>query len=179
METIINWNKHELKYSETPFSVRENNHYVELWNEKVWFDWHYNPISIDIKESNYIKESELSWNEIRKQCIWKLSINGIQIYECFARWYSNCYKRIERCIEKLEIFDIDEFISWKCIWRKVWYKEQIFIIDSTIVQQWCLMLKHESWKRKPFLYEYDDIVEDFELEELVKVEFYEVDWYVE
>jgi len=125
-----------------------------------------------------MKSSNLSWDDVRKTCEWTLKMSWIQVFECHNRTYEQSYKEIQRFIDKLEIINMDEFINNKWEWKVIWYKEQLFIIKYSLVEQWCIIAKPKDWARKPFLYEMwdeDDIVDDYELKESIKITNYS--WY--
>ena len=97
-------------------------------------------------------------------------MNWVQIYNCYTRTYEQSYRKIQDFIYKLELFDIQEFIEWKIIWKVIGYKEQLFEIENTIVEQGCIILRPIAWVRKPFMYEDDEDLDEYELKEDIKVE---------
>ena len=177
MRTTKIWEKeYKLTLEDTEYT--ESRWFINYNWEKTSFSWHFNPFEINIKESNYMKSSYLSWDDVRKTCEWTLKMNWIQIFECHTRTYERTYEEIKRFIEKIEILDIQEFIEWKVIWKMVWFREQLFIIENTIVEQGCVILKPKDWIRKPFLYEMDEEIHDFELKDTIKEHITNIDWYV-
>jgi hypothetical protein len=153
---------YELIHGEFPHSRQDNNTYArskENPEEIYEFDGHRLPFKIEIEESNYIKRSDLSGNEIRKACKGKLFLNGVQIYECGGRTYEYTFKNIDRFINSME-----EQWSWfpnnlnEYLGKLIKYEGQIFKIESFVVSQACMILVTPDGKeRQPFASEVEDL----------------------
>ncbi len=165
----------DTEYTESRWFINDN------W-EKTSFSWHFTPFEISIKESNYMKSSYLSWDDVRKQCEGTLKMNWVQVFECWNRTYDRVYKEIQQFIDKLELIDMDEFINDKWKGKIIGYKEQLFVIDYNIVDQGCIIIKPKDWIRKPFLWELWDMEEypeKFELKESIKLCITsDIDWFI-
>lgn len=167
---------YELIHGEFPHSRQDNNTYArskENPQEIYEFDGHRLPFKIEIEESNYIKRSDLSGDEIRKACKGKLFLNGVQIYECGGRTYEYTFKNIDRFIGSMEEQwswfpnNLDEYLG-----KLIKYQGQIFRIKSFVVSQACMILETPDGKeRKPFPSEVEDFENnDFDGMDTLKVE---------
>ena len=167
---------YELIHGEFPHSRRDNNTYARSKDnpERIYdFDGHRLPFKIEIEESNYLKSSGISGDEIRKSCTGKLSLNGIQIFECGGRTYDWAFKNIQNFIDSME-----EKWSWYPKKLEEWkgkiikYDGQLFRIESFIVSQAFLILFSPAGKpRKPFPYEQEAFEnDDFDARDTLKVE---------
>lgn len=172
----IHGDDYELIFGEYPHSRRDENIYARSKEnpESIYgFDGHRIPFKIVIEESNYIKHSGLSGNEVRKACSGKLFLNDKQIFECGGRNYGRAYKNIERFID-----DMEENWSWypnkteEWLGKLIKYEGQIFKIKNFIISQACMMLETPDGKpRKPFASEAEEVEEgDFDGTDSLKVE---------
>jgi len=167
---------YELIHGEFPHSRRDNTTYARSKEnpERIYgFDGHRLPFKIEIEESNYLKSSHLSGDEIRKSCTGKLSLNGVVIFECGGRTYERAFSNIRKFIDSME-----EKWSWYPNKLEEWtgkiikYEGQLFRIESFIVSQGCMILVTPDGKpRKPFAYEQEEFEKgDFYGNESVKIE---------
>lgn len=174
--TKIDGHEYELIHGEFPHSRRDNTTYARSKKnpERIYgFDGHRLPFRIEIEESNYLKSSGLSGDEIRKSCTGKLSLNGVVIFECGGRTYERAFTNIQRFIDSME-----EKWSWYPNKLEEWrgkiikYEGQLFRIESFIVSQGCMILVTPDGKmRKPFPYEQEDVENnDFDGNDTLKVE---------
>lgn len=160
----------ELIHGEHPHSRSDQNTYGRTADGKVYgFDGHRRPFKIEIEEYNYLKQSDLSGDEIRKGCSVKVYCDGILCFDGFSRNYEAGYR-----IAHNFILDMEEHWNWfpknveKEIGRVVGYNEQLFKIQSFIISQACILLETLDGKpRKKFLWEDE---EDYETESTMKVE---------
>lgn len=153
---------YELIHGEFPHSRRDNNTYARSKDnpERIYdFDGHRLPFKIEIEESNYLKSSSMSGDEIRKACTGKLSLNGTTIFECGGRNYERAFKNIQNFIDSME-----EKWSWYPFKLEEWkgkiikYEGQLFKIESFIVPQGSMILVTPDGKpRKPFCHEQEDV----------------------
>lgn len=59
--------EYPLIYGEHPHSTNDNKHYITgMGKEPVGFDGHRIQLGVQIEEANYLKESHLSGDEVRK-----------------------------------------------------------------------------------------------------------------
>jgi hypothetical protein len=110
----------------------QNNWYVKHPWGVVAFDGHRTPIKIEIEEYNYMKESELSGDEVRKMCRSKIWINGkVARANDGPRTAKAHLRLVER--QLLELFDGQPSV-WHdgeaLIGRKIYYGR----IPATIVR---------------------------------------------
>jgi hypothetical protein len=180
-KTIVDGHEYDLIFGDYPHSRQDNTIYARDKEGRVTgFDGHRLPFKIVIEERNYMKDSELSGDQIRKSCKGELWLNGIQIYDGSHRTYERMYKEITRFIDEMEMN-----WSWfpnkleEVIGKTIGYKEQLFVIERVIVDQACLILKHVEGKRKKFLYEDEEDFDEYEAEDSVKVEITspQICWY--
>jgi len=149
----------ELIFGEHPHSRQDNNIYARYKDGKIkGFSGHRKLFKIEIEEYNYLKQSELSGDEIRKGGCVKLYCNGICCFEEFVRSYERGYEIVNRFIDDMEM-------NWnwypnklqKQIGKIIGYHEQLFKIRSFIVSQGCMMLETlDGTPRKKFLWEDND-----------------------
>lgn len=175
---------YDLIFGEHPHSRQDNTSYVRSKNGAITgFDGHRNPFKIIVEESNYMKSSHLSGDQVRKSCTGKLFVNDIQIFDCHHRGYERCYMQIQRFIDEMEMH-----WSWypknlkEKTGKTIGYREQLFVIKSFIVGQGCMMLETlDGNPRRKFLWESEEDTDDYELKEAVKVEITDphIDWYPE
>lgn len=166
----------ELIHGEFPHSRRDNTTYARSKDnpQRIYgFDGHRLPFKIEIEESNYLKSSSMSGDEIRKSCTGKLSLNGIVIYECGGRTYQRAFKNICHFIDSMEekwSWYPNKLQEWKD--KVIKYEGQLFRIQSFIVSQGCMILVTPDGKpRLPFAYEQQDVEEgNFDGRETLKVE---------
>ena len=174
--TKIDGHEYELIHGEFPHSRRDNTTYARSKKkpERIYgFDGHRLPFKIEIEESNYLKSSGLSGDQIRKSCTGKLSLNGVVIFECGGRTYERAFINIQRFIDSME-----EKWSWYPNKLEEWrgkiikYEGQLFRIESFIVSQGCMILATPDGKpRLPFPSEQEDVENnDFYGNETLKVE---------
>lgn len=172
----IGGSEFELIHGEFPHSRRDNTTYARSKDnpKRIYgFDGHRLPFKIEIEESNYLKSSEMSGDEIRKSCTGKLSLNGVVIFEGGGRTYDRAFKNIQNFIDSMEEkwswypFKLDE---WKG--KIIKYEGQLFRIQSFIVSQGCMILVTPDGKpRLPFAYEQEEVEEgNFDGVETLKVE---------
>lgn len=111
------------------------------------FDGYRIRTKVEIEEFNYMKESELSGNEIRKGGSCKIYFDDICCWEFFHR------NAQEACLEARQIIrELSEHPSeWSIkssraalVGRKVYYRDQPAIIESLITSQGCVILIPEG-----------------------------------
>lgn len=79
---LVNGKAVELITGEHPHTRRDDSHYARFEGGRIiGFSGHRVCTSIEIREHNYIKESELSGDDIRKACSLIIRFNGRQVYE--------------------------------------------------------------------------------------------------
>jgi hypothetical protein len=160
----------ELIHGEHPHSRRDNTTYARTKDGRIYgFDGHRAPIKIEIEEYNYLKESELSGDEIRKGCSVKVFAGGVQIFDEFHRDYHRGYLMAKAYIDAIsEMGHRFPKEPEKLIGKVIGYREQLCKIDRVIVEQGCLILSTVDGKpfKRHFLYSEDD----WEEETSIKVE---------
>lgn len=161
----------DLIFGEHKHSFIDNNSYVRLDDKNIYpFDGHRRCFSIHIDESNYLKESQISGDQVRKTCEVKVFINSKQCFEGHHRNYEGAYKKAQRFIESIEMLDWYPFNTQKVIGKVIGYKEQLFKIESVIIDQGCMILVTlDGEKRKPFLWEDREDYEN-DTDDSIKVE---------
>lgn len=160
-------------------SSTSNNIYANTHNEMIPFDGHRRCYKIEIEENNYLKESELSGDQVRKSCFVKVFQDNVQIYEDSARTYQQAYKKADDFIGSLEMLGWYPREAESYIGKLIGYRGQVFYIDQFIVDQGCMILKTvDGIPRKRFLWEEEgEYIDD---EEFIKVEVNSphIDWYI-
>lgn len=141
---------HKLIYGEHPHSTSDNKHYAILddMNEPIGFSGHRPLIDINIKSENYLKESDLSGDEIRKGGLCTISFDGTQCYEFFFREVSWALLHANSLIPKILEAPLHNY--WdpgeekRIIGRKIYYREIPSVIFSLIRAQGCIMVHRED-----------------------------------
>lgn len=135
----------DLIFGEFPHSRSDNNIYLRRPSgDIVPFDGHRRLIDVDIKSSNYLKDSEWSGDEIRKSVTGSIIVDGVKLVEVFGREVQNVMKRIDRAI--------DEYSEHESQWfskkarealpgRQIYYYNQPATIKSIIEDQNCLIIE--------------------------------------
>lgn len=90
----------DLIFGEHPHSRRDNTTYARFPSGDIeGFDGHRICTKIEIEESNYLKTSGLSGNQVRKTCTVKVFFNGEQVFEDWHRTYDRAYELAKKYIE--------------------------------------------------------------------------------
>lgn len=153
--------RYPLIYGEHPHSRQDNQHYVEMGgDEPTGFDGHRILIGVNLQSSNYLKESYLSGDQVRKGGSCEILADGEVVYEFFHRDPQWALIRAHGLIGELGEHPSGWLIKEereKLVGRKVFYREIPAIIESLIVGQGCLMIRTESGEPFPLpVYRDDD-----------------------
>lgn len=134
----------ELGFGEHPHSRNDNDLYVKFPDGRIeGFAGHRVCWEIQIEEYNYLKQSELSGDEIRQGCTTSIFANKIKIYELSTRTYEQALFEIRVTIDKLLELP---FALWKdedretLIGRKVYYRNTPAKITMLLLEQGCVMM---------------------------------------
>jgi hypothetical protein len=140
----------ELILGEHPHSRSDNNIYARWPSGRIdGFDGHRIIVKVEIEEENYLKQSELSGDEIRRGGVGKISFNGVQIYEFFHRDAEEALIRARGLVQKLKDSEARLWEPDKLIGRKIYYRETPAVIDSVILEQGCVMIRTEDGQKFP------------------------------
>lgn len=143
----------ELIFGEHPHSRRDNNIYARTSDGTIYdFDGHRRLIDISITSSNYLKESDMSGDQIRKQCIGRVSVDGIQLIEEFGREPLRMMRHLESLIEKYSEHESNWFSAddrAKLPGRKIWYHDHPATIRRLIEDQGALIIVTEPGFKPP------------------------------
>ena len=135
----------DLIFGEHPHSRRDDNIYLRRPDgDIIPFSGHRRLIDIDIKSSNYYKDSEYSGDEIRKQVIGSIIVDGVKLVELFGREVQDVMKRVDRAI--------DEYSEHSSNWfskkareempgRRIYYYNQPATIKYIIEDQNALIIE--------------------------------------
>lgn len=183
----------QLGIGEHPHSRSDNRFYARRVggdNEDfVGFDGHRRPWHIEITESNYMKESELSGDEIRKNCSVKIYVDitsGRKLLFAYgARSANLALVRLPMILAALSAHPTE---LWKgrseqfpeLIGRKVYWRNQPAVVRDYLPEQGAVVIVHAdgepfetpAWRKESGASEPDD-------ETMVKVELLseEIWWY--
>jgi hypothetical protein len=170
-EVMMHGRRLRLIYGEHPHSRSDNHHYALMDGKPMEFDGHRILISVSIESENYLKESELSGNQIRKGGTGRIFADGLQVFEFFFRDPQWALLHAHHLIGELREHSSGWMIAKeraKLKGRKVFYREHPAIIQSLIVDQGCLILTADGEKfPKPA---YADDENAYEPEREVKIE---------
>ena len=129
----------ELITGEHPHSRSDNKHYARFESGRiVGFSGHRVCTSIEIRESNYIKDSELSGDDIRKACSLSIKFNDRYVYGTGFRDYQAALNYAPVLIDKLMDHPLDLWIDdWeeRALGRKVFYSDRPAIITMVMSDQ--------------------------------------------
>lgn len=174
--TMVGNQKVDLIFGEHPHSRSDNNMYARWPDGTVeGFDGHRLIHEIKFRDFNYLKESWLSGNEVRKSGQCEIWINGF-IVDCFS------YREIEWALleahRKLPLIHGHPVRLWdekerlNIIGRKVYYRNVPAIITDLFEDQGCVGMKPDGCEFPPAPYELEDIKEgtcgDSEYKDFVK-----------
>lgn len=136
-----------LIYGEHPHSRQDNRHYALMNGEPMEFSGHRIQVGVVLNEHNYLKESELSGDEIRKGGSGQILADGVVVYDFFFREIGRALLRANTLIGEL----MDHPSGWMIkkerealVGRKLWYRDHPAVVRSLIVDQGCLMLGTEN-----------------------------------
>ena len=152
---------YDLVFGEHPHSRRDNNVYARSPSGNIeGFDGHRLCWRIEVEEQNYLKESELSGDEIRKGGSFKLFVDGECIYEGFCRSVEYGMKAAERMKDKLSDVAGGDWLRAKTreklVGRPIFYHGVPAVISSLIVDQGCVIIKAaDGHKLRAPVYEED------------------------
>ena|ERR1700685_657130 len=141
-----------LIYGEHPHSRSDNRHYAVMNGKPMEFDGHRIQIGVVIETHNYLKESELSGDEIRKGGSGKILADGEVVLEFFTRDAQYACLKAHQLIAELS----DHPSGWlnksdrdALIGRKVFFRGHPAVIERLIVEQGCVTLKTADGKPFP------------------------------
>lgn len=176
----VHGHDYDLIWGEFPHSRQDNNMYVRDKNGHIEaFSGHRLPFKIEIEETNYLKESELSGDEVRKGGSAKLYVDGKLCFNTFCRSYEMGYRFIQDFIMKMEM-------NWgwypkntlEKIGKVVGYREQIFKIKSIDTEYADMVLETLDGKpRKKFLWEDEEDLDEIDNTVKVSIVSENLDWY--
>jgi hypothetical protein len=136
----------ELIAGEHPHSRSDNKHYARFADGRIeGFDGHSVVTRVDLREYNYLKQSGLSGDEVRKGGTGKIYFDDVLCYEFFFRDIQHALTQAGSLIPKLhEVNWSDRAQRNKLKGRKVYYRDQPAIVESLIVDQGCVILIPEA-----------------------------------
>jgi hypothetical protein len=138
----------ELLWGEHPHSRSDNCVYARTESGTIYeFDGHRVLLEITFKQYNYLKESELSGDQIRKGGTCAIFADGEQIYEFFFRDMDHALLRANHILGKLSehsSFVLMKESRDKLIGRKIWYDRTPAVIQSLILDQGCIIIAPEQ-----------------------------------
>ena len=138
-----------LIFGEHPHSRSDNRVYARFPSGNVEaFDGHRLMTRIEIEESNYLKTSELSGDEVRKGGSARIFFNGVQVYEFFTRDAQRALIKAHGLIDKLSEHPamdalLDERVPAgdRLRGRRVYYRGVPAVLAYTMPAQGCVMVE--------------------------------------
>jgi hypothetical protein len=138
----------ELIFGEHPHSRSDNRVYARYPDGRIEaFDGHRVLISVGIESRNYLKESHLSGDEVRKGGTCTIGFNGHQVYEFFFRDPLRALLKAHEVIPKLQELPVPLHNLEKLeeqVGRKIFYREQPAVIERFIIDQGAVILKPDG-----------------------------------
>jgi hypothetical protein len=144
---MMHGKSYQLIYGEHPHSIQNNLHYALIDGKPVEFDGHRTLISIRLEALNYLKQSELSGDEIRSGGSGTIQADGVQVFEFFFRDVQWALLKAHSLIGQLSEHSSGWLIKSereKLIGRPIFYRERDAIIENLIVDEGCLMVRRED-----------------------------------
>lgn len=142
-EITMHGKQYPLIYGEHPHSVSANHHYALMDGKPVEFDGHRILIGVELLPENYVKESELSGNEIRCGGTGRIFADGEQVFEFFFRSTEWALLKAHHLIGQLR----EHSSGWmlkkerdKLVGRPIYYREKAAVVQRLIVDQGCLIV---------------------------------------
>lgn len=138
-----------LIWGQHPHSRSDNKIYARFPSGKVEaFDGHRLPARVEIEESNYLKTSEMSGDEVRKGGECRIFLNGVQVYGFFTRDAQRALIKAHALLDELRGHTataalIDERVPEgdRLRGRKVYYRGTPAILGYTMPSQGCVMVE--------------------------------------
>lgn len=177
---VVEGREYDLIFGEFPHSRQDNTMYTRDKNGHIEaFSGHRHCFKIEIEESNYLKESELSGDEVRKGGSAKLYVDGVLCFNAFCRSYEMGYRFIQGFIIKMETN-----WSWypknlkEKIGKTIGYREQLFKINSIDIEYADMIIETLDGKpRKKFLWEDGEDLDEISSTVKVSIISENIDWY--
>lgn len=135
----------EVLWGEHPHSTSDNKMYARSDDGHIFdFDGHRILIDVQLHSYNYLKESHLSGDQVRKggECI--ILADRIPIYSFFFRDAQYALLRAHALIGELSEHSSGIMVKKereKLPGRKIFYREKPAIIDRIILDQGCVIIK--------------------------------------
>lgn len=161
-------------YGEHPHSRSDNRFYAEIDGDNVvGFDGFRVRTKLIIEEGNYLKVSDLSGSEVRKQCMLYVHFNDRLVFGKFFReahiaalwWSANHHKLLEHSVSLWEGAG-DEFPS--LIGRKVWWEQQPGIVTHYIADQGSVIIRYDGPEPGFKTFDYSSEIDAFMHKKTVK-----------
>lgn len=148
----LNGREYELVHGEHPHSRSDNSIYLRDSRGGIEaFNGHRRCWRVEIEETNYLKESELSGDEVRKGGEVRLYCDGEQVFDQFVRSINSGIAVAQTMIPKLEEVANGKWLRKKdrdtLIGRKIFYERTPAVITSIIEDQGCIMIAPETGHR--------------------------------
>lgn len=149
----------ELIHGENPHSRRDGSVYARFKGGSIeGFDGHQTCIKVEVEESNYLKTSGLSGNEVRRACVARIFFGDRQIYEVGGRDIMPTLLAAHNAVAKLQDLSPYMFgdVDAELIGRKVWYRDDPAVITRFIGDQGAVILKADGCRFRPPAWQRDD-----------------------
>lgn len=144
----------ELIHGEHPHSRSDSSIYARFPCGRVYaFDGHRLLHEIRFRDYNYVKESHLSGDEVRKGGVCEIVINGLTCSSFFYRDIEWALLSARERLAKLHDHPIqiwDEDVRKSLIGRKVYYREFPAVVTMLIEDQGCVILEPDHPDRTHF-----------------------------
>lgn len=152
-KTKVGNQEYELFFGEHPHGRSDHNIYARSDSGRIEeFDGHRRLIDIKIISYNYLKESELSGDQIRKGVTIQIFSDGEQVWEDFHRDPLDALLKARELLQKLESHETRWLYKEEreaLVGRKIFYREIPCVIERVIVDQGCLIIRREDGEPFP------------------------------
>ncbi len=137
-----------LLMGEHPHSRSDNRIYAQDASGTIHeFDGYRTLIDFEIRSNNYLKESHLSGDEIRKGGSAKILADGVVVFEFFFRDPMWALLRAHQVVGELSEHSSGWLVATereRLVGRKIWYERTPAIIERLIVDQGCILIKPDG-----------------------------------
>lgn len=168
---VVNNHRHRLVHGQHPHSRRDNSLYVIMDGEPVGFEGHRPLIDVHFRSTNYLKESGLSGDEVRKSVTCQILSDREVIYEFGCRQIEYAMTKAQYLLTELSEHSSGWLMKEQrhlLVGRKIYYDRHPAVVERLIIDQGCLIIATDDGKPfPPPIYAVDD---DDDRENTLKVD---------
>lgn len=188
---VIDGRSYDLVHGEHPHSYSENNAYVVPTGEPptaenaIAFDGHRLCWRVEVKESNYLKESELSGDQVRKACGCRIYLNDRLVYAFTHRTADSALLEAHRLLIVLSEHPLSPWLSEEIVGRRVYYGRVPAVVRLWFPDQGCVVIEAAEHHKFAPIVAFDpepgESIEEPDAQDSIKVEVlnWNINWFRE